>query len=493
MALLLVTGCGKSEKNEEVATESEVQSVEEVVVVESEVQIEQASAETENGEDVAVSEETADFQQEEPQGERKKAVNSVQLLPQEVPVEAENTQQGEPQGERKKAVNSVQLLPQGQPAQVTNSQQEPPKQETVTTTNKQTKTAAIPTNSSNGYNFKMSENCFNDYFNLLKSGSAAGRYENYQAENYCGGTLKYFSICGMAEEEPFLLLSDAGDSNNRADDIMVLLFMTDATGGWYTETIKGMHFDHRNFSMSQFGINNGMYVNIKNDRYDFYAEEAIVYSNTEEREEGWCPFTFNKKKMRGEKGDWNGGNIAQSLIKSGEIAPIKWYSMNQIEEAEKYYSQFIVRPTFSNDFGNDNRGDYFNGNSILKYIPYIEVGYFSVKNEAGKDVFYFEIEEEHPKQKEFYNYFDIIRSNCLFTFQYDGASATDYIYCFYRDENGKEVVADVMRGLNTDKGVWILRITRVEEDNYQKVINKYNERNGTSVSSIAEIYSIYGK
>ena len=69
----------------------------------------------------------------------------------------------------------------------------------------------------NGLNFQMSEKCYNSYFEELKSGKAAERYAKYESD--WGSELKYFSISGMAKDEPFLLLSEDGNSNEMADEL----------------------------------------------------------------------------------------------------------------------------------------------------------------------------------------------------------------------------------------------------------------------------------
>ena len=101
----------------------------------------------------------------------------------------------------------------------------------------------------NGLNFQMSEKCYNSYFEELKSGKAAERYAKYESD--WGSGLKYFSICGMAKDEPFLLLSEDGNSNEMADDIMVLLYTRDANGVTMNYIIDGMHRDNRDMSMGR--------------------------------------------------------------------------------------------------------------------------------------------------------------------------------------------------------------------------------------------------
>jgi len=275
----------------------------------------------------------------------------------------------------------------------------------------------------NGLNFQMSEKCYNSYFEELKSGKAAERYAKYESD--WGSGLKYFSICGMAKDEPFLLLSEDGNSNEMADDIMVLLYTRDANGVTMNYIIDGMHRDNRDMSMGRHACEkNGMYVNLENDRYDFFVDEVIHYFADESSgiEEDWdythiC-YTYDSKMMQGENDASSGsGSISQSMIESGRIAPIQWFSMEQIAEAEEYYSQYVFKP----DYG-------------------------------------------------------------------DGSSSAEFYHCFYRDENGKEVVMEVMHGVG--RGVWKLQIRPISEAAYQSVVDIYNSCKGAQVTSVAEIYEL---
>ena len=197
----------------------------------------------------------------------------------------------------------------------------------------------------NGLNFQMSEKCYNSYFEELKSGKAAERYAKYESD--WGSELKYFSICGMAKDEPFLLLSEDGNSNEMADDIMVLLYTRDANGVTMNYTIDGMHQDNRNLSIGRQACEkNGMYVNLENDRYDFFVDEVIHYFADESSgiEEDWdythIYYTYDSKMMQGERDASSGnGSVSQSMIESGRIALIKWFSMEQIAEAEEYLAR----------------------------------------------------------------------------------------------------------------------------------------------------------
>ncbi len=349
----------------------------------------------------------------------------------------------------------------------------------------------------NGLNFQMSEKCYNSYFEELKSGKAAERYAKYESD--WGSELKYFSISGMAKDEPFLLLSEDGNSNEMADDIMVLLYTRDANGVTMNYIIDGMHQDNRDMSVGRHACEkNGMYVNLENDRYDFFVDEVIHYFADEFSgiEEDWdythIYYTYDSKMMQGERDARSGsGSVSQSMIESGRIAPIKWFSMEQIAEAEEYYSQYVFKPNYSDG---SNRDDYYNnGDSVLKYLPYIEVGDFSVETdgEFGTDIYYFQTDDTDVGTGELYEAFKAIRDNSLFNFMSNVSSSAEFYHCFYRDENGKEVVIEVMHGVGRD--VWKLQIRPISESAYQSVVDIYNSYNGTQATSVSEIYELNGK
>ena len=135
----------------------------------------------------------------------------------------------------------------------------------------------------------------------------------------------------------------------------------------------------------------------------------------------------------------------------------------------------------------------FSGNSVLKYLPYIEVGDFSVKTdgEYGTDIYYFQTEDTDVGTGELYDAFKSIRDNSLFNFMSNGSSSAEFYHCFYRDENGKEVVIEVMHGVG--RGVWKLQIRPISESAYQSVVDIYNSCMGAQVTSVAEIYELNEK
>lgn len=352
---------------------------------------------------------------------------------------------------------------------------------------------AEPTVDSNGFNFQMSERCYNSYFEELKSGSAAKRYEKYESD--WGSQLKYFSISGMAKDEPFLLLSEDGNSDEASDDIMVLLHTTDANGVRMNYTIDGMHQDNRSLSIgNQACEKNGMYVNLENDKYDFFVDEVIHYFANEFSgiEEDWdyahIQYTYDQKMMKGERELKSGnGSISQSMLESGRIAPIKWFSMDQIAEAEEYYRQYVYQPNYGDG---SNRDDYYNSDTALKYIPYIEVGDFSANVGEGSESYSFQTENQDVGTGELYSAFKEIRESALYSYQSNVSSSAEFYHCFYRDESGKEVVMEVMHGVGRD--VWKLQIRRINEADYQSVVDTYNYWNKPEVSSVAEIYEANG-
>lgn len=254
----------------------------------------------------------------------------------------------------------------------------------------------------NGYGFSIGQDCLNVYLDYVKY--AEGDYEIAERENggdYEYHRLAYFSIAGMAGDEPFLLLSSI-DGNRCGDETYFVTYTPyDYSGEGIEQTHMQGNFEFGScdfYSMRQTDVINTIYVWASNPKtggrfihredtlyfvdYDDSSQDVWDYSG----DEVYC----NEKGKIRYSGRSDNPQFFEEKLASGELMEIKWFSIDQIEEAREYYQQYVREEVYDGPVETANRDDYYNENTVLKYFDYISDGVFTVtKDEDGDEEYTF--------------------------------------------------------------------------------------------------------
>lgn len=253
----------------------------------------------------------------------------------------------------------------------------------------------------NGYGFSIGQDCLNVYLDYVKY--AEDDYETAEKKNggfYEEHRLAYFSIAGMAGDEPFLLLSST-TGNGCGDETYFVTYTPYDYSGEGIEQIHmqgdfefGLSCDY--YSMRQSDVVNTIYVWASNPKTGsrFIHREDTLYvidyddSSQDEWDYSGDEVYCNEKGTIRCSTNYNTPAYFEEKLASGELMEIKWFSINQIEEAREYYQQYVREEVYDGPVETENRKDYFNDNTVLKYVEYISEGVFEVVEEDDGDIAY---------------------------------------------------------------------------------------------------------
>lgn len=195
-------------------------------------------------------------------------------------------------------------------------------------------------------NLQMSQECYDLYFGSLIYGDAQSRYDDYM-EEYCDSDYDpdyedayYFSICAYDDSyEPMLLLTSDNNNYRNADKIAFCRFnyyQPDAGGSQISLYRDYMKFisNTRYFSMN---MTNERLQMLRYGNHFYYSEQNSADGTIFETREAELLVKdyFDSVPVITDNTDY-----ASVCLEDGRMSEIKWFSFDQIEEAEAYYSQF---------------------------------------------------------------------------------------------------------------------------------------------------------
>lgn len=242
----------------------------------------------------------------------------------------------------------------------------------------------------NGYGFSIGQDCLKVYLDYVSDGRAEDDYKIQEDKNVgegWGHKLAYFSIAGMAGDEPFLLLSSASGNGCGDETYFVTYTPYDYSGEGIDQIHMQGNWDIENsdmWSMSQHPVINTLYVYTSGrvEYREFVFRLEVEYSGQEGRDVlGMQELKYRKGKMTNSKTSLN----FEEMLETREIAEIKWFSIDEIEEARAYYQQYVREEVYDGPVESANRDDYFNDSTVLKYFDYISEGVFEVSEDADGD------------------------------------------------------------------------------------------------------------
>lgn len=247
----------------------------------------------------------------------------------------------------------------------------------------------------NGRGFSIGQDCLNVYLDYIGWGAEddykwADINEILIDEDWweeTGDKFAYFSIAGMCDGEPCLLLSSTNDQNHCGDEIYFVTYtpVDDSGEGIDQIHVQGngdiMNFDMMpNISVEKSTI----YVctdSYTNDVQFMYEEDVVQYlEGTGDKSSTYYNIFLGYGKLTTRD---TGSRDFQKLIDEGHLAPIKWFSKDQVGEARAYYQQYVRENASDEPTETVNRADYFNGDTPLQYIEYFDEGVLEVTDERG--------------------------------------------------------------------------------------------------------------
>lgn len=247
----------------------------------------------------------------------------------------------------------------------------------------------------NGRGFSIGQDCLNVYLDYIGWGAEddykltdikENEIDEYWWEEV-GDKFAYFSIAGMCDGEPCLLLSSTNDQNHCGDEIYFITYTPMDTSG---EGIDQIHIQGNGDIMSFDMMPNisveksTIYVctdSYTNDVQFMYEEDVVHYlEGTGDKSSTYYNIFLNYGKLTTKD---TGSRDFQKLIDEGHLAPIKWFSKDQVDEARAYYQQYVRENASDEPTETVNRADYFNGNTPLQYIEYFDEGVLEVTDDWG--------------------------------------------------------------------------------------------------------------
>lgn len=200
----------------------------------------------------------------------------------------------------------------------------------------------------------MSQECLDSYLQYATADQLQDMYDEYMAEyvgsEYSAGVEHpaYFSLCMNNGGEPMMLVTTDSNNTRNADKIAFFRWEFDETGGGMSWPVVYNCFmqyitNTRNFSM-----------NMRNDRLQllrwgstfYYSEENSADEVTFEIREYVLKPRWTVSSVYSDPAQLiEGTDHATPGLESGEMAEIKWFSVDQLEEAKNYYSQYVKAET----------------------------------------------------------------------------------------------------------------------------------------------------
>lgn len=140
----------------------------------------------------------------------------------------------------------------------------------------------------NGYGFSIGQDCLNVYLEYIAGGLAASEYEIEEVKNVGGDWghhLGYFSIAGMAGDEPFLLLSST-IGNGCGDEVYFVTYTPSFAGVGNGQAYMQGNWGIENcdsWSLKQFPVIDTLYVctSGKNETQQFIHRQEVEYADKE--------------------------------------------------------------------------------------------------------------------------------------------------------------------------------------------------------------------
>lgn len=336
----------------------------------------------------------------------------------------------------------------------------------------------------NGYGFSIGQDCLNVYLEYVSSGMAAYDYDIQETEALGGDfghQLGYFSIAGMADEEPFLLLSSVS-GNGCGDEIYFVTYtpedfsgegidQTHMQGSWGIESCDL-------WSFSQWPVIDTMYVCTtgKLEGQKFIRRQEVEYANIEGHDVYVTSLNYRNGNMMNSDTSMN----FEERLAAGDIAEIKWFAVNEIEQAREYYQQYVREEGYDGPVENANRDDYYNDSTPLKYFEYVSDGVFEVlEDEDGDTLYRFSCLDTEAVNK----LYDQKIDNALELWA--GSDSQDVKYYFIENADGSWTY--VRRHWTIDEHGEIVTISY---ETNEKEIFFWCDFRGTPASSIEEVIQI---
>lgn len=380
----------------------------------------------------------------------------------------------------------------GQDQVVQNSQQESQMDSQVGTDSEaESEKEELP--NPNGKGFSMSQKCLDDYLNFVASGNAYKMYaeedikENQITEEMWeekGERFKYFSIAGMHDGEPLLLLSSTNVTNECGDETYFIVYRPDT--GEYVPGIEMLgNFKITSYDyMWRMGVyNTSLYVCtsewVSDAQFIYHETTGYIDPDTGEEHKSETAYTIERKEAKdfGCVEETYTKNNCESWLKKGRLAEIKWFSAEQVEEARAYYQPYVRTYEGPQDIA--NRADYFNDSTVLKYYEYFDDGVMEVKEENGQTKFVFSCLNEDKAGDLAFN--KIPNSIQLM----GGSDHTSVVYDIIVKEDGSWTA--IRKEMWKEEFGYV--VTVVEETDEEKIVSFYRYQHWSpgEVSSIEEL------
>lgn len=145
---------------------------------------------------------------------------------------------------------------------------------------------------------------------------------------------------------------------------------------------------------------------------------------------------------------------------------MKWFSLDQIEEARAYYSQFAKEGALTGAEETVNREEYYN-DTILQYTPYIDKGVFNVKNEYGRESYIFSALNNEDAMSLFFD------ANIECAVQINGRSASSATRLINIFDMGDGTYRFLERMLTSSEYGGVIEMYEIKDEEY--IISTYNE------------------
>ena len=373
------------------------------------------------------------------------------------------------------------------------SEAEGNEQESVESENNETEDAVAVEDdyNPNGYGFSIGQDCLDVYLNYLLY-EADSDYSYMEREN--GGdeyhTLKYFSIAGMAGEEPFLLLSSYTGFGCGDETYFVTYTPEDFSG----EGIDQTHLQHDLcfgscdwLSMRNCDAINTLYIwasNPKTDARFIHRLDMVYVIDYDDSSQNEYSYEGDEIRCNGE-GKITTASASHSpeyyeeKLASGDLMEIKWFTLDQIEDARAYYGQYVREEVYDGPVETESRDAYFTDDTVLKYIGYISDGVFEVDvDEDGDTLYRFSCLESDPAMEIFGRTVD---DALTFT---SGSDSQDIRYFLIENADGSWTY--IKRHWCVDKYGEIITFSYESDEN--EIIFWFNN-NGANISSMDELIS----
>ncbi len=246
---------------------------------------------------------------------------------------------------------------------------------------------------SNGYSFAITQECLDRYLTYVVTEEARDTYIEHQKkkDSYPDGDFQYFTIAGMYQENPYLILSSVND-DTCSDEVSFFVTM-EGDDEIYLMDIFSEDYD--NLSMVQTVVSNQLYVVTEefSDQSMFMERVHTEYnSSAAALSESYVNTNWSYRYKDGEYTEQvevmnDGVATADNMLGRKQLAELKWFGLDQVEEARAYYSQFAEA-----DEGEDasDRQVYFEDDSCaLGFFDYFESGEFELTTEFNETVYQF--------------------------------------------------------------------------------------------------------